>query len=261
MIISRKYKFIFMHSRKCAGSSMEVLLNRYLGPDDIQVGSWPETLIAGGRMNKRALKDAFGHPSTWYSTLKDLSGSVLRRRELGLSMVINASIKRQYRETLGSKPSCPIAQSVMLSEPVPWRDYFKFSFVRNPYDFEISVFFWRTKGASGQIEFKEFLERKLDSRISDPEGLVPFPATNWPIYSVNNQVALDYIGRFENLNYDLMAIGERLGISLNLAFVPKAKSGIRNVIDPSGFYDEESKEMVSFLHNEELEYFGYEFPY
>ena len=53
MIISHKHKFIFMHSRKCAGSSMEVMLNKHLGPNDIQIGSWPETILAGGSMNNR----------------------------------------------------------------------------------------------------------------------------------------------------------------------------------------------------------------
>jgi hypothetical protein len=39
MIISHKHKFIFLKTRKTAGSSIEKYLYRYLGPDDICTGS------------------------------------------------------------------------------------------------------------------------------------------------------------------------------------------------------------------------------
>ena len=35
MIISHKYKFIFVKTRKTAGTSMEVTLSKYCGPDDV----------------------------------------------------------------------------------------------------------------------------------------------------------------------------------------------------------------------------------
>ena len=38
MIISYRHKFIFMHSRKTAGSSVTALLSHHLGPQDIQLG-------------------------------------------------------------------------------------------------------------------------------------------------------------------------------------------------------------------------------
>jgi hypothetical protein len=37
MIISHAHKFIFLHARKCAGSSVTAYLNPLLGPDDIQI--------------------------------------------------------------------------------------------------------------------------------------------------------------------------------------------------------------------------------
>lgn len=262
MIISHKHKFIFMHSRKCAGSSIEVLLNRYLGPDDIQIGSWPETILAGGRMNKKAFEDAFLYPPSWPSTFKQVSASIIGRKKMDLSQVINALIKHKYRETLGPNAACPTAKSVMQFDSTAWNEYFKFSFVRNPFDFEISDYFWRTKGSPGKVDFKEFLVRKLNNSVKDPEGFVPFPKTNWPIYSINNNnVLLDYVGRFEELNEHVQVIGERLRLPLDLKTVPKVKSGIRKEIDVSDYYDEESKEIVALLHKYELDFFGYEFPW
>ena len=65
------------------------------------------------------------------------------------------------------------------------------------------------RGCPGRLSSKS-LRRKLDSGVKDPEGVVPFPPTNWPIYTVNDEVVLDYIGRFENLNEHLHVIGERV---------------------------------------------------
>lgn len=42
MIISHKYKFIFIKTRKTAGSSIEKYLSAYLGPSDICTGSLSE---------------------------------------------------------------------------------------------------------------------------------------------------------------------------------------------------------------------------
>jgi len=44
MIISHKYKFIFIKTRKTAGSSISNVLRKYLGPNDIADGDWVDGL-------------------------------------------------------------------------------------------------------------------------------------------------------------------------------------------------------------------------
>ena len=44
MIISHKYKFIFIKTRKTAGSSISNVLRKYLGPTDIADGDWVDGL-------------------------------------------------------------------------------------------------------------------------------------------------------------------------------------------------------------------------
>ena len=44
MILSRKHRFIFLHNRKKAGSSVTVSLSRYLGPWDTQIGLHHEAM-------------------------------------------------------------------------------------------------------------------------------------------------------------------------------------------------------------------------
>jgi len=58
MIVSHKYKFIFVKTRKTAGSSIEKYLFPYLGPDDICTGSDRDQTPA---LNAHLLPDRNGH--------------------------------------------------------------------------------------------------------------------------------------------------------------------------------------------------------
>lgn len=261
MIISHKHKFIFMHSRKCAGSTVEVMLNKFLGPNDIQIGSWPETIRAGGKVNRRFITDAFTSPISIAASLRNVAGRVIRSEKISAFEILNSSIKRKYSKKLGPNPSCPIAAAVIEFSPDIWSEYFKFAFVRNPFDFEVSDYFWRTKSLKEPISFKEFLQRKLDVERQDLEQVVPFPVTNWPIYTLEDKLAVDYIGRFEKLESEVKIIGEHLGLRLDISAVPKAKSTHRKLIDPEKLYDEECKDIIRRMHEKEIEYFGYSYPY
>lgn len=67
MIVSHKYKFVFIKTKKTAGSSIEKVLNRILGPEDICTGSVQD---ATPRMNCKA--DLKGHIG--YERIMDLFG-------------------------------------------------------------------------------------------------------------------------------------------------------------------------------------------
>ena len=161
MIISHKHKFIFLHSRKCAGSSMEVALNNHLGPNDIQIGSWTESLRGNGRMNKKAIFDTFFSPVSMSNSFKQILFGLMFGKGVNFPRIVNNSIKLRYQKKLGVNPACPTAESVMQFDTFAWNNYFKFAFVRNPFDFEISDYFWRVKDMDQKIKFKEFLKRKL----------------------------------------------------------------------------------------------------
>tara|TARA_B100000029_G_scaffold318505_1_gene311016 strand:- start:2860 stop:3579 length:720 start_codon:yes stop_codon:yes gene_type:complete len=239
---------------------MEVALNNYLGPDDIQTGSWIETMHENGRMNKKAIKDTFFSSSSMGKTFRQIAVNLISGKGINLPRVVNTSIKHIYKDSLGTNPACPTAEMVMRYDPESWKNYFKFAFVRNPFDFEISDYFWRTKRLDKKLDFTEFLKRKLKIK-NDPEGVVPFPKTNWSIYSINNEVVLDYIGIFEELNNHLNLIGKRIGLPLEVGTFPKVKSNYEKPSNFKDLYDDENKEMVYLLHKNEFDYFGYTYPY
>jgi hypothetical protein len=61
MIISYKHKFIFLKTRKVAGSSIEKILYNYLGPDDICTGS-----PADGTPLLNCKKSVGHRPASWF---------------------------------------------------------------------------------------------------------------------------------------------------------------------------------------------------
>ncbi|PSO54706.1 MAG: hypothetical protein BRC34_06445 [Cyanobacteria bacterium QH_1_48_107] len=72
MIISYKNKLIFIHCRKVAGSAITAYLNQFIGPDDIQVGVWEDTILNDGSYNKRFYKDIFTSPRSLTNLTKHL---------------------------------------------------------------------------------------------------------------------------------------------------------------------------------------------
>ena len=55
MIISHKYKFIFLHVPKTAGSSVNTFFSQYIGDDD-NLNGWNHSLRKGIPYNKKFLK-------------------------------------------------------------------------------------------------------------------------------------------------------------------------------------------------------------
>jgi len=261
MIISYKKKIIFMHSRKTAGSSITVLLNKNIGPKDIQIGSWIDSLKSGGMYNQKAI--AIASHEIINILRKSLKLSFHKKKMVLDHHYINYFIKKYAEKKYGLKNGghCT-AKEVKNFAGKYWSEYFKFAFVRNPWDHAVSDFHWQTKSRKcNSVNFKEFLYRLDDPKREDKEKLRPPIITNWSIYTINDSIAVDFLGRYENLVEDLNKIGDKIGINLNIKDV-RSKSGIRppkkRLID---HYDEETIELVRKIYKKEIEEFGYELPF
>ena len=142
-----------------------------------------------------------------------------------------------------------------ISKVFPFsKNFFKFCFVRNPYDYAVSDYLWRIR--KNQISFNEYLRLKINN---DQNNFIAMPITNWEIYTINDKIEVDYVGKFENLNSDLKKIFGILKINENYLennFFLK-KNNQRT--DYKDYYDEECKKLVSKLHYKEIEQFKYTF--
>lgn len=150
-----------------------------------------------------------------------------------------------------------------VTEP-EFRNYFKFCFVRNPWDRVVSEWLWRTKNVPRhnlhryvRLSLKHFIEKvptwrgKVGSRIR--RHLLP---QHQFIYDAQGQPMVDYVGRFENLRQDFDTICQQIG--LDGAELPWSNS-TRVKISYRDYYDDETYEMVKDLYAEDIDYFDYQF--
>jgi hypothetical protein len=128
-----------------------------------------------------------------------------------------------------------------------WRDYFKFTVERNPWDRQVSQYFWVTRRQGNRRPgFKSYLKAAA-------------PMRNWSIYTENNRIIVDHIIRHEDLENGLRSVLASLGAP-EIAPMTMAKGAFRAEEDHyRGFYDDETREIVARWYTREIETFGWTF--
>ncbi len=216
MIISHKHKFIFFKTRKTAGSSIQVALGEHCGENDIITGQY-----------RKGIDD--------------------NSHSAGLNMD-KFYTNHPHPELIPTKTFIEnnIGKDV-------WDSYFKFAFIRNPYDIAVSRYTWERKkrNRKDEISIEDFRSWVKNRELTNEDWLYKYIATN-------NGLELDFIGRYENLNNDLDYICEKIGLpKLNLGFL---KSGFRDKkLKYTEYYDNETKNLVNDFFNIDLNLFNYKF--
>lgn len=225
MIISHRHRFIFIKTRKTAGTSIEIALSKFCGPDDVITPVLEEAARSeyGGRAPqhfRRGFTDF--RPYDYRRFLFD------RRRQ-------------DFRNHL---PGPRIRQ--MIPRTV-WDGYFKFCVERNPYDKVISGHAW-----SNEIRRREGRPQlSLDAFV---QGDYIHDYKCWHRYAVGHQIIVDRVLRFEELDAQLPEVCGLLG--LPQFDLPRAKGGIRTDKRPVFEVLGQNVDRVSEVFREELEILG-----
>jgi len=134
--------------------------------------------------------------------------------------------------------------------------YFKFAFVRNPYDRLLSEFKYAKRTHSKfKKDFKYFVKRGWgNSRRHSTIKQHIRPQSEF-LYNDDGKSLVDFIGRFENLHEDFNTICDKIGIPQQE--LPHKNKSEHNHY--SEYYDEETKQIVAEKYEKDIEYFGYEF--
>ena len=121
VIVSDEHGFVFMKTRKTAGTSVEIALSRVCGPDDVITPVLEEPLraAAGGRGPQN-----FESPPLARKAFNHMPVSMVRR-ELGR---------------------------------VRFESYFSFAIERNPWDAVVSLYHWHHRSAGEPVSFEEYVD-------------------------------------------------------------------------------------------------------
>lgn len=252
MILSHSRKFIFLHCRKTAGSSMTVALAKLLADDDVQVGCVMDGIAAGVRPPKSVVRGAVLQPA--------LPPAVYLAYRFSFWEYVNAWSKYRYRKQFGNKATHATAAQVKAAFPREWDEYLTFAAIRNPWDKTVSDYFWRTKGRPGAPSFAEFVAAlENGDRLN---GIVPEPHSNWGIYTINDELAVDRVVRFESLEEDMRSVLKELNVPWD-GWVPKSKQKFKAVQhrpkDYREMYTDREIETVGRLYAKEVKFGGYSF--
>jgi len=234
MIISHKYKFIFIKTKKVAGTSLEIALSKYCTNSDIITRHIDEdickelgfTTTASKSNQKKSLKEM---------AFKDVLASFFYSR-----------LRNKYFHHMSASDI-----SNCVGEKI-WKQYFKFTIVRNPFDRLVSQYYWKNRKNINPVAFDVFL--------SEHSHLI---RENWNLYTENNQILVDDFIKYENLEEDINRISKKVGLPENVFNVMKKINEKRNIRPNSSSYQDiigkESKELILNLDREEINIFGYKF--
>lgn len=206
MLISDSHRFIFVHIRKAAGSSIRDTLE----PLSLSKPSDPISKI-----KSRFLK-----------------------------------IEKDYRKYAFRQHDDINVAKRLLPEEI-FQSYFKFAFVRNPWNRLVSEYeFIRRRPDHGRhskvikMEFKQYIlyqSKRYDAHqinmLADKNGVL----------------LMDFIGKFENLQQDWNHVTDKLGIE-NKQLTHRKKAGITNY---DSYYTDETRSLVAELWKRDIEAFGY----
>lgn len=141
-----------------------------------------------------------------------------------------------------------------LVEPELWESYFKFAFVRNPFDRYVSTcFFLNRRDPNFARSAAQFMKQAL-SRPQFRQRVLVKPQY-LQLIDASGEIALDYVGRYETLQESFNEICERINI-------PATNLGRKNASDHttySEYYDDELRDIVADFYSEDLKRFGYDF--
>ena len=228
MIISHKYKFIFIKTKKTAGTSIEVFLSQCCGEKDIVTPIWPQVEP---------------HRARNYQGVWNPLPEIMQYKAGGIRRIAaNLMQKRKFYNHI---------PALLARQRMPkkiWDSYFKFCVERNPWDKTLSHYHMLNDRAGGSIPLNDYIE-KGDFCI------------NFPQYTDSNGfILVDKVVRYESLMEELGIIFSKLGIPFYGSLGVRAKSEHRKDRRPyQDVFSDKQRAIIETAFKREIEMHGYVF--
>jgi hypothetical protein len=224
MIVCHSHRFIFFKSKKTGGTSVELALSPLCGPNDIITP-----------VREEDLRTSRG-PQNYVVPYRDW------RWRLGLRSDNDHS--RQF--TFFAHATAREVRRHLGADIL--RRYTKVTILRNPWDREVSRFYWTQDRPGIPSDFEEYV-----SRVTKRHPI------RLPTLMFGRNIA-DVMLRYEHLASDFADFLRGLGVSEHLE-LPYAKGQTR----PSGalnyrqLYSDRTRKAVGSIYRQEIEEFAYKF--
>ena len=230
MIISYKYKFIFIKTRKTAGTSIEVFLSKHCGENDIVTPIRPPE---SGHI-PRNYKGTF-------NVIKEIFSQ--SRHEAARTIKDFLKRKRFYNHIPAFRVRARLPKKI-------WDNFFKFCVERNPWEKTLSRYYRLYYESNGKLSFDEYMSR------------CDFPV-NYTLYTdgyKHELIIVDQVVKYENLSKDLEQIFKRLGVPFKDSLETYAKSHYQPEKQPyQEIFSDKHRKIVETLFKKELQMHGYKF--
>ena len=150
--------------------------------------------------------------------------------------------------------------------------YFKFTFVRNPWDRLFSAYnflkkggmndsdrVWASENLSEYVSFDDFVKKWLT--IANTNKHMHFaPQYKMLCLPSSDNIDVDFLGFYENIQDDFIYIKNQLSLSadLELKYENKTESNDRQ-FDYRNFYTDEARDIVSQVYKKDIDLLGYNY--
>ncbi len=255
MILSKKNNFLFLKTKKTAGTSIEIFLSSYCGKRDIITPITPIdelTRLHEGRICQNFHSD------------KEVED---RYRRTYLALNPSMEPQEQIRRLPEKIPPdslywnhMAIGELTKIIPDVSSDHYFKFCIERHPYEKAVSLANMSVKFSSYQQggdmnissgELKEAIGTLIESRRIQN-------IRNYDIYTTDGVVRVDKVVDYALLQDELKSVLQRMDLSINVE-LPFTKVGGRNKkINAEQLLTDKQKEVILELCREEFELMHYE---
>lgn len=175
-----------------------------------------------------------------------------RNRAWWASLTRWVGLPRDYRRfRFGKHDSLAAVQRVLPEET--FRAWYKFAFVRNPWDRLVSDY-TAVLADPGHRRHRRVRSLSGFSEYVRKEAPGVFPTQASLLRDGRGELGLDFVGRFESLERDFGKVCDHLGVEARLPHENKSEHGHYRA-----YYDTSSRGFVQAHWGEDVELFGYEF--
>lgn len=153
------------------------------------------------------------------------------------------------------------------ANPHKFHKYFKFAFVRNPWDRLVSTYFFLKRGGMNEtdrawaaenvmpfVDFCDFVRHRLTSADA-----MTFPHLRPQCFYLadrSGNIKTDFVGRYENLAQDFAEVARRLG---SHAALPVSNTSHHEHF--TEYYDNATRAAVADVYANDIALFGYTFKH